>query len=440
MFDRKPKSLLILTDLLLFAFSLGFLFWLRMGWFGPEVFTGLGVWLVLWTNLVCMYVFGAYDLSGILGPLRLGFRIFLAVVFSLLIIVVANYLAGTERAGIFGRGILLGSEISFFGLAYLLRLSIVRFLGTVSDRAEWLIITTKEMLEGIRSDLNRAHFPGRPIFQVNLDLVVGDLRNRWAGVVVAMDRRGLRDNKVLAKILMDARFSGQPIYDICSFYERVWKKVPIQFLDFEWFISSEGFRLFSNPIGLKLKRLGDLVLAGLLIFVSWPVLVLAMLVIRMESTGAALYSQVRTGKDGKEFTIFKLRTMHTDAEQNGPQWAAAKDSRVTRVGNFLRKTRIDELPQLFNIFKGEMSFIGPRPERPEFNQILEAQIPFYGLRHLVPPGLTGWAQILYPYGGSVEDAVQKLQYELFYIKNQSLVMDLKIVLRTIQVVLFGRGR
>jgi lipopolysaccharide/colanic/teichoic acid biosynthesis glycosyltransferase len=162
--------------------------------------------------------------------------------------------------------------------------------------------------------------------------------------------------------------------------------------------------------------------------------------IRLESSGGAIYKQVRTGKDGKDFTIFKFRSMRSDAEKNGAQWASQNDSRVTRIGNFIRKTRIDELPQLFNILRGTMSFIGPRPERPEFNRSLEKELSFYNLRHIVQPGLTGWAQVLYPYGASLEDAKEKLQYDLFYIKNYSLWMDISIVLKTITVVVFGRGR
>jgi lipopolysaccharide/colanic/teichoic acid biosynthesis glycosyltransferase len=164
------------------------------------------------------------------------------------------------------------------------------------------------------------------------------------------------------------------------------------------------------------------------------------LLIKIESPGDILFRQIRTGKDGEPFSIFKFRSMRSDAEKDGAQWASKNDQRVTRVGKFIRLTRIDELPQLLNIFRGEMSFIGPRPERPEFNTLLEKEIPYYEMRHLVNPGLTGWAQVLYPYGASVEDSKEKLQYELYYIKNYSLLLDLQIVLKTVGVVLLGRGR
>ena len=178
--------------------------------------------------------------------------------------------------------------------------------------------------------------------------------------------------------------------------------------------------------------------AALLVVLSPLMLVVAVLVI-LDSRGAAIYSQVRTGHHGKEFKLRKFRTMFNDAEKQGIRWAEPDDPRVTRVGRILRLTRIDELPQLWNVLVGDMSFVGPRPERPHFNVKLESDIPYYYLRHLVKPGITGWAQVMYPYGASVEDARKKLQFDLFYIKNYSLVLDLVIAVKTTRVMLTGRG-
>jgi lipopolysaccharide/colanic/teichoic acid biosynthesis glycosyltransferase len=169
-------------------------------------------------------------------------------------------------------------------------------------------------------------------------------------------------------------------------------------------------------------------------------MLLTAVAIRIEGPGPLLFSQNRIGKSGVVFVIYKFRSMRTDAEVGGAKWAAPRDARITRVGYWIRQFRLDELPQLFNVLKGEMSFIGPRPEQPDLNLRLEDEIPYYNLRHLVNPGVTGWAQVMYPYGASVEDAKEKLQYELYYIKNYTLWMDLQIVLRTIGVVLAGRGR
>jgi exopolysaccharide biosynthesis polyprenyl glycosylphosphotransferase len=173
--------------------------------------------------------------------------------------------------------------------------------------------------------------------------------------------------------------------------------------------------------------------------VSLPIALLTALLIKLESPGPALYRQERVGKNGRPFTIMKFRSMRLDAEKDGPVWAQTGDDRTTRVGRVIRKIRVDEIPQFWNILKGEMNFVGPRPERPHFVAQLAEEIPFYAQRHLIPPGLTGWAQIKYPYGSSIEDARQKLQYDLYYIKNQSLVLDAVILFETVKTILFGRG-
>src|ERR1041385_449228 len=172
---------------------------------------------------------------------------------------------------------------------------------------------------------------------------------------------------------------------------------------------------------------------------SLPIVVITAILIRLDSRGPVFYKQERVGKNGRPFTLTKFRSMKVDAEQDGPVWASKKDSRTTRVGRIIRKVRIDEIPQFWNILKGEMSFVGPRPERPHFVAQLAQEIPYYEQRHLIAPGLTGWAQIKYPYGASIEDARQKLQYDLFYIKNQGLILDAIILFETIKIILFGRG-
>ena len=173
--------------------------------------------------------------------------------------------------------------------------------------------------------------------------------------------------------------------------------------------------------------------------VSLPIALVAAILIKLESPGPALYRQERVGQNGRPFTIMKFRSMRLDAEKDGPVWAQTGDDRTTRVGRVIRKIRVDELPQFWNILKGEMNFVGPRPERPHFVAQLAEEIPFYEQRHLIPPGLTGWAQIKYPYGSSIEDARQKLQYDLYYIKNQSLLLDAVILFETVKTILFGRG-
>jgi len=191
---------------------------------------------------------------------------------------------------------------------------------------------------------------------------------------------------------------------------------------------------------MKLKRVVDLILVMVLLVILSPLMLLVILAIKLDSPGPVFYSQLRTGLYGKSFRVYKFRSMYQDAEKRGVQWADKDDPRVTRVGRWLRLLRIDELPQIWNVFKGEMSLIGPRPERPEFDTKLKEAIPYYELRYLVKPGITGWAQVLYPYGASIEDAYEKLAYDLYYIKNYSIWLDLAIAFKTIRVVFLGKGR
>jgi lipopolysaccharide/colanic/teichoic acid biosynthesis glycosyltransferase len=203
---------------------------------------------------------------------------------------------------------------------------------------------------------------------------------------------------------------------------------------------TNGFGLLHEPVHGRIKRLFDLILSSILLIISIPLMLLTgILILVVGRPGSLIYKQRRTGRNGNVFTLYKLRTMYLNAEDGGAQWASKNDNRIIPFGHFIRRFRIDELPQLFNIITGEMSFIGPRPERPEFIVNLEKNIPFYTLRHLVKPGLTGWAQVCYPYGASIDDAREKLEYDLYYIKNQSIWLDLVIVLRTIRVVLHGFG-
>jgi len=254
-------------------------------------------------------------------------------------------------------------------------------------------------------------------------------------VVGVRDRRG---GGFPVQELLECKMNGIEVVELPTFFEREYRQVMLESLNPSWMVLGDGFRqgFFKN----MLKRLFDLTVSSVLLLVSLPVLLLAVICIYLESGLPVLYRQERVGRGGRVFTLYKLRSMRRDAESNGtPQWAAANDDRTTRVGRFLRKTRIDELPQIFNVFKGEMSFVGPRPERPVFVDQLAQQIPFYALRHSVKPGITGWAQVRYAYGASVDDAVEKLQHDLYYLKNNSLFLDIMILFATVEVVLGGRG-
>jgi exopolysaccharide biosynthesis polyprenyl glycosylphosphotransferase len=226
--------------------------------------------------------------------------------------------------------------------------------------------------------------------------------------------------------------------DLPDFLEKFTNKIPVNTIGQIWFL--ENIKENDKSIYEFGKRIFDIVFSLIFIIVSIPFLPIIYTIVKLNSNGPFLFKQIRTGKNGKHFLAIKIRSMHKNAEINGPQWAEKNDCRVTKSGKFMRKTRIDEIPQLINIIRGEMSFIGPRPERPEFVEKLSLNIPFYNQRNLIKPGLTGWAQINFPYGASESDALEKLQYDLYYIKNRSFVLDLSILLKTIKTVLSGGGR
>ena len=242
------------------------------------------------------------------------------------------------------------------------------------------------------------------------------------------------------KALIHSRTDGVEITDLVSFLEQETGRIKLDVMYPSWLIYSPGFR--QGSLREAVKRFFDVATSLLMLIAVFPVMLLTALLIWIESgfQGPVLYRQVRVGQSGRPFELLKFRSMRTDAEQDGKaRWASAGDNRVTRVGRVIRKYRIDELPQIYNVLRGEMSFVGPRPERPEFADGLSSRLPYYSERHQVKPGLTGWAQVCYPYGASEEDAFEKLQYDLYYVKNHSLFMDLMIIMQTAEVVFLGRG-
>jgi sugar transferase (PEP-CTERM system associated) len=255
-------------------------------------------------------------------------------------------------------------------------------------------------------------------------------------VVVAMDdrRRGFPISE-----LLQCRLAGIDVTELLTFLERETGRVRIDILNPTWMIFGEGFR--RDPLRLLTARALDLLASAAVLVVGLPVMLVTAIAIKLEDGWRApvFYRQRRVGLLGQQFQLLKFRSMRPDAEKDGAQWASKADPRVTRVGAFIRKTRIDELPQLLNVLRGEMSFVGPRPERPEFVRSLAERIPYYVERHCVKPGITGWAQLCYQYGSSDQDALEKLQYDLYYIKNNTLLFDLAILLQTVEVVCMGKG-
>ena len=254
-------------------------------------------------------------------------------------------------------------------------------------------------------------------------------------IVVVLEER--REN-LPVRDLFSCKLRGVDVIDAVTFYEKVTGKLLLEYIHPGWFVFNKGFIV--NRVMFAKQRITDIFASVVGIIVSLPLFPLIALAIKLDSKGPVLFRQARVGFKEEPFQIIKFRTMLADAEKGiGAMWAQVDDDRTTRVGRFLRKARLDELPQLFNILKGDMSFVGPRPERPEFVEHLNEKIPFYSRRHAVKPGLTGWAQVMYPYGASDEDALEKLRYDLYYIKNFSLSLVVLIILKTVKVVLFGKG-
>jgi sugar transferase (PEP-CTERM system associated) len=252
-------------------------------------------------------------------------------------------------------------------------------------------------------------------------------------VVPSRERSGLP-----VESLMECKLAGLTVTEFSSFWERQTGQIDLDAVSPSWLIFSDGFR--TSWARTATKRAFDVIVAMVVLILTLPITVIAAIVIRFDSPGAIFYRQERVGANGRSFSILKFRSMRSDAEKDGvARWAQSNDSRVTRVGKFLRRTRIDELPQIINVLVGDMSFVGPRPERPVFVGNLKQKIPYYDVRHRVKPGITGWAQINYPYGASDEDAKAKLAYDLYYVKNGNLFLDAVVLFQTARVVLWQEG-
>jgi sugar transferase (PEP-CTERM system associated) len=259
-------------------------------------------------------------------------------------------------------------------------------------------------------------------------------------IVIACDQRR---GTLPIEVLFDCRLRGVEVTDLLDFMERETGQIAVNLMYPSWVIYSNGFHS-QNYLRDALDYSINALLAFVVFFFAWPFMLLTAMIIYFDDgrrTGSSVfYKQERVGQNGKLFKIIKFRSMRPDAEKDGAKWATKNDDRVTRIGHFIRKYRIDELPQLLNVFRGEMSFIGPRPERPEFVEQLVKEVPYYNQRHNVKPGLAGWAQLNYPYGASVEDSMEKLKFDLYYVKHQSMLLDILILIRTVEIVLFGKGR
>jgi sugar transferase (PEP-CTERM system associated) len=355
-----------------------------------------------------------------------------------------------------GRGVLAIALILGFILVMAFRLAFLRLVDVDALKRRVLILGAGARAAQIHNQMRRrtdrrgfcvvgyipradeiVAVPDEQLMSLNAPLHVIVQREQIDEVVVGVDdRRG----HLPMDDLLECRQLGITITDLTTFFEREAGRLQLTILDPSWLVFSGGFN--ATPLRLLSKRCFDLGAATILLLLLWPLMLLEALAITLESGPGQpiFYRQERVGEHGRTFLLLKFRSMRTDAERDGvARWAAKNDDRVTRVGRISRKMRVDELPQLWNVLKGDMSIVGPRPERPQFVADLALQIRYYSLRHCLKPGLAGWAQLSYPYGATVEEAAEKLKYDLFYVKNHNLLLDLLILIQTVEVVLFGRG-
>lgn len=409
---------------------------------------GFALFMSLLYSFVGLYRQGAITVSGaaMLGRAAMA----LAVGVSLTYVAVKSFADAAYARD-------LVAYVSFYLSLGLVSVRVLIYAATQAgvEAPRVLIIGTGPEAMGVAQDLNNRgpsqrsvvgfypstrddepHTPNPLVFSSQLSLSEIVRRHNVNEVIVAV--REQRGGGVPMDQLLDCRIRGIPVMDLAGFYERTKGEVPIDSLKASWLVYGHGF--VQGALRQFSKRVFDVLTSTTLLILAAPVMLITALAIKFESPGPVIYKQERVGRAGRTFMCLKFRSMRADAEKDGvARWATKNDSRITRVGAIIRKTRIDELPQLISVLRGEMSMVGPRPERPSFVKQLQEQIPFYDVRHSIKPGVTGWAQVRYRYGSTIDDARKKHQFDLYYVKNNSLLLDFKILVETVSVVLFREG-
>jgi sugar transferase (PEP-CTERM system associated) len=420
------------------------------GFWGPVFPRALLFALVMFISMTAMGLYNARQRSRLVGLIA---RVAASMLGGVMVIAVLFYLFPAIQIG--RAALLTAAAIAFVG-AMLVRVVFDRIVDEDIFKRRVLVCGSGKRAQSIsrlRRRSDRRGFvaigyvpadgddpdgvPESAKFSPSDELLTLCRRHRVDEIVVAMDDR--RRHFPMDQLL-ECRLEGVEIIELVSFLERETGKVRLDVLNPSWMIFSDGFR--QGRIHTSLERAFDILASLALLTVALPFMLLTALAIKVtEGPRASIfYRQLRVGLAGRPFKLLKFRSMREDAERDGkPQWAQKNDNRVTPIGSFIRKTRIDELPQILNVLRGEMSFVGPRPERPEFVAQLNERIPYYRERHSIKPGITGWAQLCYPYGSSEQDATEKLQYDLFYVKNHTLLFYLAIILQTVEVIVWGKG-
>jgi len=449
---KLAKYGLLVLDVCAFILSYHIGYFLRYFDFYQELLVPGVLWFLPFLILTFI-VLDAYNPWSHHSRLSLATRMLPAlIVLTVTLSLVAFLVFGEELQGYSGRGVLYFSLAVFGVYSVVSRLLFAYLFDQTKLQSHWLILTESRYVPLIDHEVSQ-RFPYWQISYLVRDYTKSKADNdgpsvysikshlnkmltqKWDGVVIATE--SLTNSEM--SLFLGRRLRGLRVIDLVSFYERFFLKLPLFFVEHSQFMIGRGFFVLSNPVGLRVKSMMDYSISAVLLLLSLPLFILISVLIWLDSGRPIFFRQQRTGKEGSRFEVFKFRTMVVGADKLDP-YTQKKDSRITRIGHFLRLTRLDELPQLFNILAGQMSLIGPRAEWTKLTDEYEKKIPFYNLRHLVRPGLTGWAQVMYPYGANIQDTIEKLEYDLYYIKNYTALLDINILFKTVRVVIFGGGR
>lgn len=434
--QKLTRTLLFVGDIVLLYASLIITLYIR---YGNEFITQLQEYhlgpftfiFVIW--LIVFYIAGLYDINMARNTLNFNRTLFSAIITAAAISIGSFYLI--PALGITPKTNLFIFILVFLISEYYWRRNFNRRVASMEPIYKLLLIGRGPTVEAIR-----AHLEENPQLGYEITFGMQDAHdeefNHLAQIIlskkinlIAIPGHIKKDSQAARKIYQNLSL-GIEVIDLADLYETIFKKVPLEELEEVWFLEN---LLKRHQIYETIKHPIEVVLAFFLFAALSPILITISLLIKISSSGPMIYKQVRVGQRGRKFTLYKFRTMQNNSEENGPQWSRENDKRITPVGKILRYSHLDELPQLINIIKSDIAFVGPRPERPEFVKDLEATISYYDIRHLIKPGLTGWAQINYRYGSSINDSYQKLQYDIYYLKNRSIILDIAIVTRTIKL-------
>ncbi|MFN3604524.1 MAG: exopolysaccharide biosynthesis polyprenyl glycosylphosphotransferase [Leptonema sp. (in: bacteria)] len=448
---KHYKFLLLMFDTLILYISLIVPYYIRVRTF-PQIVEYPILFFYIITCLLLFIIFDLYNPWSHFSPLPIYYKSLIAFPIIGIVYLFFGFLNWEKNIIFESKLIFLINIILFTPLFFIARFYFYHWLKPEKLNVRILVIGGSSIVESFQREIEYRGGKWKVYYlldnlkdipEQNKDQIIGTieenffrvLENEWTAIILAT--KNLDRDKI--RTLFKYKEKGVLVYDLIQFYEYYFFKIPLYSIDDYWFLSTKGFMIIEKPSIIKIKRILEVLITLSLLFFIIPILPILLVLVYLSDGFPLIFKQERLGKDNKSFVVYKFRTMKKGSEKLDP-YTRENDNRVTKIGKFLRLTRLDEIPQIINILKGDMSLIGPRAEWIQLTEIYQKEIPFYYYRHLIRPGLTGWAQVMYPYGASLEDTIQKLEYDLYYIKNYSLLLDFSIIIKTVRIMLFGRGR